>query len=236
MYVLTHAVINRNAEIVRLLIDAGAKNFKNQSTYDEKRCGWTPLMYAAEIGDFEIVMMVLAADEYEFRMGGNRNINVCDRNYQTALQIAIKNKHVQVAELLVKTHADALVSDQDGICALDFAVRYGFKNLINLIRDFSKQIGDDDRLYQAIAHDDVEIAELLLMNNANPNCRNHRMDTPFLFAMKKPRPDIDMMRLLLRAGANPNECNEDGYTPMQLATKARNEELVDLLIRYGGEY
>jgi len=235
---LMHATKKQNVEIVKLLIDAGAKNAKHTASALQRKYdfgGWTALMYAAENGNFEIANMILAADEDEFQKGGDRNINVADYKGQTALSIAIENGRLRIAELLIKAFANPLIVDDDSNTALDLAIDRNFRKLVALTRGFIRPIDDDVKLFQAIQRDEVEIAELLLKNNANPNVRDKNWETPLIHAVKNKRADLDLIRLLLRAGANPNTKDNAGK-PLLLTASLRNDfALVELLIQYGAK-
>lgn len=236
MSCLTYAAKNRNVEIVKLLINAGAKNNKMPATAIQRKYdagGWTALMYAAENGDSEIVSLILAVDENTFQRGGDRNVNVTDNKGRTALSIAIENGRLGVAELLIKSYANPLIVDDEGNTALDLTIARGFKKLVSLMRGFIKPIDDDYKLFSAILNDEVEIAELLLKNNANPNARNKNWETPLMFAMKSKKIDLDLVQLLLRAGADPNVKDETSHSPLLKASLSDNYALVELLLRYG---
>lgn len=77
---------------------------------------------------------------------------------------------------------------------------------------------------------DIKVAEYLLAENVNVNCKNKCGLTPLLIAVQKG--NIEVVELLLSKGANINSPDINGYSPLQAAFDSDDQELVDLLLAY----
>lgn len=104
------AAIAQDAPLVKALIDKGAEVNKK---------GWTPLHYAASIGDDAIVKMLLEASAY---------IDAASPNGTTPLMMAARGGHASTINLLIEQGADPTLKNQIGMSALDFAKHYNEKD------------------------------------------------------------------------------------------------------------
>lgn len=84
------------------------------------RPGWTPLHYAAAIGDNEIVRVLL--DKYAY-------IDAESPNKTTPIMMAARGGHILTVKLLLDEAADATLKNELGMTAIDFAVMYNHKDI-----------------------------------------------------------------------------------------------------------
>lgn len=82
--------------------------------------GWTPLHYAAAIGNNEIVQMLLDKAAY---------IDAESPNKTTPLMMAARGGHIMTVKLLHDEGADATVKNELGMSAIDFAEKYNHKDI-----------------------------------------------------------------------------------------------------------
>jgi ankyrin repeat protein len=85
-------------------------------------------------------------------------------------------------------------------------------------------------LFIAAYSGNVEIVELLLAYNANPNLTDESKETAL---HKEISPEI--MELLLKANANPNIKNYEGQTPLIKCSSEGRSACVDLLLKHGAK-
>ena len=118
--VLMYAARDGQLEIVRTLLDRGAKVDAVAPR------GITALMVAAQRGHVEIVKLLLARRAF---------INARNDNDNTALMYAAEFGHLDVAKVLVEAGADLNVRDGDRETALGIARRRGHLGIVRLLTD-----------------------------------------------------------------------------------------------------
>lgn len=109
------AAIAQDTPLVKALIDKGAEVNKK---------GWTPLHYAASIGDDEIVKILLEASAY---------IDAASPNGTTPLMMAARAGHGSTINLLIDQGADPTLKNQIGMSAVDFAKHYNEKDGVDAL-------------------------------------------------------------------------------------------------------
>jgi ankyrin repeat protein len=77
----------------------------------------------------------------------------------------------------------------------------------------------------------VQILELFLDHNGDPNVADKAMNTPLHYAAENLRANsaddekMQTLKLLIKFGAKPNAVNADGVTPEQLAINKNNDKI-----------
>lgn len=82
--------------------------------------GWTPLHYAAAIGNNDIVRMLLDKAAY---------IDAESPNKTTPLMMAARGGHIMTVKLLHDEGADATLKNELGMTAIDFAEKHNHKDI-----------------------------------------------------------------------------------------------------------
>jgi ankyrin repeat protein len=239
------ATRERQAEIARLLLDAGADFSRQTSAGAEPRArlpaenagskgegivrgGWpehgmrapipgakTPLLYAAREGSAEIAAMLVEA---------GADIELADANGTTPLLSAIINNNMETARVLIEAGANINAVDWYGQTPLWAAV--DVRNLD--VNGPTRENGVDRAAV-------LELIELLLAQGADVNAQTREYpperrwittlgslawvdftgQTPFLRAALAG--DLTVMRLLLEHGADPNIDTFTGTSPLMAA-------------------
>lgn len=105
------AAYKGNAAAVAALLVRGAS---------VNRAGWTALHYAAASGSNDVVHMLLDKKV---------DINARSPNNTTPIMMAVFGGHIMTVKLLLDSGADASLKNDAGMTAIDFAVKYGYKDI-----------------------------------------------------------------------------------------------------------
>lgn len=82
--------------------------------------GWTPLHYAAAIGNNDIVRILLDRSAY---------IDAESPNKTTPMMMAARGGHIYTVKLLLDEGADATLKNDLGMTAIDFAEKFNHKDI-----------------------------------------------------------------------------------------------------------
>jgi ankyrin repeat protein len=88
--------------------------------------GWTPLHYAATIGNVELIKLFIANYAY---------IDAAAPNQTTPLMMAARHDHFDAVKLLLDEGADSTLKNQLGMDAAEFARSMGHTTLANALRE-----------------------------------------------------------------------------------------------------
>lgn len=219
---LHYAVSNNRVEIVKLFSDNN--KLVSSKTLDKA----TPLLLAAEKGYREICEILLKAGADPRTPGKDKrnalhtavafgkvevvrllSTNPQVKNSQTAtdletpLIIAVDMGHIEICEILIKAGVDPL-----------FANKYG-----------------RNALHQATRKENTKIVEMLI--GANRELLNSKtlkfQITPLMIAAERGHAAI--FEMLLKAGADPEVRNSKGINALQIASAAKNQKIVDILLK-----
>ena len=181
---------------------------------------WTPLHFAAEAGQTDIVDYLIAA---------GADVNAEDISGETPLQFAVDKGYKEVVALLIENGA---------YVSLYVAARFGdlarVKSFIEDGADVNaiKESGETP-LHAALAEGHKEIAELLIARGADVNAKNASRRTPLHYAAKSGQKEV--VELLIAKGADPNVRNYWDRTPLDNAVAEGHKEVVELLIENGAD-
>jgi ankyrin repeat protein len=170
----------------------------------------------------------------ESYMNDNVNINVQNKDGNTALIMASMKGHYNICKLLIDNNCNVNIQNNIGNTALIVASYYNY----------------------------YKIVELLIDNNAEPNVQNYRGDTALIWATIQSNDDIvkllldngwnsmhelplinasinnnyKLVQLLIDRGIDINKESPDGYTGLMMASDYKNYDVFKLLINHGAYY
>ena len=229
---LCGAARSRNAATVKRLLEAKPKVDLQEEEGD------TALMYAAGLGDLEIIKMLVAAGASPKKK---------DNDGRTA--ILHGKDFPQVVEFLkpLSTKADVKylekeLSEPDETTETFLAaVEAGDIPRVKAMLGKGVKLGalgksGESALHQAVDEENMEIVELLLKSGASPNVRNQNGSTPLFVAVNNH--NSELVERLLRAGADINAKQKShGQTPFlsSVGKTKRDQDMMRLLARYGAD-
>ena len=202
---LMWAVSQKHPAVAEALISAGA------DIHAHSTGGFTPLLFAARVGDAESARLLLAA---------GADVNETGPDGMTPLALASASGQQAVGIFLLDQGANPNARDRTGATALHYTLIKGITSLGEV--RFANYV---EYLFRPTLS---ELMKALLAHKADPNAaiqkrvtlgdsKSNEMigATPYLLAAATPDPAA--MRLLLAAGANPRAKTKDGSTALMLA-------------------
>jgi ankyrin repeat protein len=148
---------------------------------------------------------------------------------------SVKGEFAAVAMLLVNGGAAPNVA-APGFTPLSAAATVGEAALADALMAHGAAIDDistgESPLHAAIAEGHADVATLIIDRGANVNARNKSQFTPLHFLATYMR-DRELAELLIRRGADVSAKDQAGLTPIQLAIRARNDAVAEVLRRHG---
>jgi serine/threonine-protein phosphatase 6 regulatory ankyrin repeat subunit A len=203
-----------HCQMVRMLINRGAD--VNSVTLGEGR---TPLMFAACLGWNEVVALLLENG------AGGTVIDTRDKNYATALSLAVISGHFATVQRLLEANASCNIKDKTGATTVIIAAGNGHLPLLRLFLNSHKlSINDRDRdgrtalSYAAeFGHKDVVHYLLEQLNLAEVDTLDRQDQTALVWACKKGHCVI--IGLLKDHGADHKHKDRNGRTPFSHAAE-----------------
>jgi ankyrin repeat protein len=188
------AVMNRQLPIVRALLAAKAE----VNAADAR--GETPLMSAAQLGDARLITMLLSAgaDANAVTVGANSGI--------TALHIAARNGHAEVAQLLIQGEASVDAATQAGKTPLMVAAWQGHAEVVEVLIEKGANVKtvvdrEGQTTLMHAAHDgNVSIVNTLLQRGALAKQKSNSGATALAIALGAPQPNPAVVNRLRVAG------------------------------------
>ena len=210
---LMWALGKRRTEIARRLVEHGA------DVHAPTQRGFTPLMFAARMGDLEASKLIL---------DGGADINVESSEKLTALHVATVRGHGDVAALLLDRGANPN-ADGPGYTPLHWAAGLWETNMTGA-NGMKPPKGHEWDQLRGVQEGKYELVKTLLEHGADPDARfqelpdhygNGHTDPPkgsTSLAVAAFSGDVEMIRLLAEHGADPSSKSETGLTPLMIAT------------------
>ena len=201
-------------ESVRFLTDEGIDpNYKPEGGYSARIRGRSPLHFAVETGNAEIVSLLIKAGASVF---------TTDSNGATPLHVATQYGQKTLAQILIKIMgARAHIRDKNGTTPLHIAARQGHRDLTAQLLFLQNQ-----GLRQRV--------EKFLKSSTKSADLSHLVDVKNKFGLSPLHYAAlggheEVAKLLLQQGATINTFNAQGLTPLFLASRDGHEGIVELL-------
>lgn len=213
-------------QMVRMLINRGAD--VNSVTLGEGR---TPLMFAAHLGWNEVVALLLESG------AGGTVVDTRDKNYATALSLAVISGHFATVQRLLEANASCKIKDKTGATMVIIAARNGHLPLLRLfLNSYKLSLNDRDTdgrtalSYAAeFGHKDVVHYLLEQLSLAEVDTLDRQDQTALVWACKKGYCVI--ISLLKDHGADHKHKDRNGRTPFShAAEKGQTTVLRHLLL------
>lgn len=231
-----HAALeNGNAEMVKLLLDNGAKTgFLTKNKPNPNQNGLSELTIAAITKNKNAVALLLerGADPNQYN----------EQNFYPLTQTIIFQEP-EAAELLIKAGANVNVVLANNYTALHGAIENGYNELVKLLlendattgiltKDYSEnKFNGLSELSRAVIKKNTDVVSLLLAAGADPNIYNSQGVYPLTEAVYSKSYEITQM--LLDAGADVNVVSGTGYSALHLAAINKSPSLADKLLAKG---
>jgi len=232
---LMWAVDQKHPEVVQALIDRGADVHARSSS------GFTPLLFAARVGDIGSARILLAAgadanavtprpEDGEADKDRSRGFNGGGRPYSyraapynmSPLLMASASGHEALSIFLLEHGADPNAADSNGATAMHYAVLQGMVAIASI----SNHLAVNSYLFRPNL---LELTRSLLAHGADPNARLTKDPllpgglprvgmagaTPFLLATAAC--DVTLMRVLMEGHADPQLPTKKSTTPLMIA-------------------
>ena len=247
---LHHAILTRDAQMVRFLLAAGADVEQSSDvTYHRHHqlveSSERPLITAARLGGHDVARKLLLAranpDAQQELKGSSNSWPTYDK---TSLHWAVEDLDIDLVKLLLDFNADVNVHDRSGELPIHKAVRCKEcakqTEILLLLCKAGSQVNYQNKiqcapLYIATFYRCIRKVETLIKFGADVNSccfREHSYGTPLHIAAY--RDDQDTAKLLISHGAKLNERNALECTPLQLNITAQvTSEIAQLLIFHG---
>lgn len=184
----------------------------------------SPLLSASAEGDMKALTSLFKSKV---------NINAKNKAGYTALMIAASNGQKEAAQFLLKHKADVNIKNEDGQTALYFALIAEQSDLAIEMIQQGAEIDDvsgegDSALLIATTANQNDVMNLLIKKKPSlVNKASNASTTPLMeaarFGSKK------TASILLKAGADKKAKNQNGKTALDIAIKAQNDEVIQLL-------
>ncbi len=203
---------------------------QDDDCYGEIEVNRPALIWAADIGNFELVELFL---NYPNHRNDVMYWDSSDARGKTVLMFAADKGHAKIVELLLKKGARVNTQGPKRLTALMMASKNGHKGCVALLLAHGANIHDKDMfgrsaLMRAISHDQKEIVELLLRAGADNVISPFH--SPLCNAAKKG--NATLIEMLLNHGADINRPAGQN-TPLNQAIRAGSKEAVALLLSKG---
>ena len=222
------AVVSRKIEMAHQLL-------QNKALVDQKdKWGYTALWYAfhALSGAYHL------EDEKILRLlvkyGASLDTAFGQTKY-TLLQVAIKNKKLELARLLLQNKASVDQKDELGNTALWYAYESGDEEMVKLLIEYGANLnavfnGRHTPLQAALIGKKFEMACVFLQNKASVDQKDKWGHTALWYAYSKR--DVEMLQLLIEYGASLHAVfSERGLPPLQAAVIDKKLEMARVFLQ-----
>ena len=229
--------IAKDKEIVKMLIDAGAKATIHDYTFigdieeikkhlnrdrnlinQKDVVGYTALHIAALEGHKEIAKLLIEK---------GADLNIQDVSGVTPLIYAVMNLHNEVAELLIDNNAALDIESNHGRTALFYAVEENNKEMQESLIDKGAKINID----VAVTMGDIERTKELIRNGIDLNTPISGYQTLLTLAVHFGQ--IEIAQLLIDNGIDVNKGFLEHQYPIVQAIETNNDDMLKMLLKNG---
>ncbi|KAK7212205.1 hypothetical protein V2G26_019383 [Clonostachys chloroleuca] len=245
------ALIQGNADIARLFIDAGADLNTGKETDN------TPLCAAAKGGHAEMIRLLI---DHGAELGSSANNDLSSPELLAAvkngheevvalllelgatfdgftLEAACYGKHETILRMLVRSPAMLTVLDdrkREWILprSLQLTARAGDENLLRILLEAGVSPGPG-ALQEASARGDIEMVKLLLQAGSGIDEQEGKLGTALQAASKGG--NLDLLHLLIEENADVNAFGGQFGTALQAAVVSGHDHIIDALLKAGAD-
>ena len=219
-YLITYAIIRNNIEIIKLLLNFGAKI----DILDQE--GKTILYIPIKYGYDDILTIIL-----------NKNPNLVDlkdSNNNIPLHYAINYKNIFAINTLLNKNSDTNIIDNNGNTSIHLSVYTKNYDITEIIIKDGVNINAQTTIGESALHIACNlklenIAKLLLINNIDPNLQDLNNEiTALMYTIYLH--DTNLFKLLLKYDANPNIQDSMGNNSLHHVIIEDSDELLFELI------
>lgn len=168
------------------------------------------------------------------------DLNALNTAHRTALHEAAQNGQVEAIRLLIRAGADPHALDEKSREPMAYAMDYpevGVRNamvaMLAITHSNVPQVNDQWTLHYAAAHNNLDVAKMLIGLGTDVNAVGWSGDRPLNVACLKGY--ADFVQLLIAHGVNVNARNKEGVTALHDAALGGNPEVAALLVGAGAE-
>jgi len=168
-----------------------------------------------------------------------------DFDFQTPLNVAIRNSHVDLVEFLISRGADVNKLDQHGCSPLLLACKRRPAHLERIVKCLvaagaRTDVGESNPIHYACSLGNIQVVQVLLEETPSLVSQDAQQDNPTHSIFQGDLPihvatrsgHYQLVKFLLSAGASPKAQTRAGETPAALAIRQRNYLLETILYRY----
>jgi ankyrin repeat protein len=210
-FTIADACRENNVDLLIEMLEHPAVNLDQINMYDDN--GHLPLYHAVMNNNMNIVTILV---------NEGVDMNIPDEDGWTPIHYARKRGFLNIVNYLLE-HGDIdhVRGIRDGWTPLHQACYDGdidnVKTLSIIVDDINITFNGKTPLYYAIKYNHIEIANLLLSNNADIEIANNYNYTPLHVAVGNN--NIDMIKMLLEHGADIHAKGNYNATPWSIATE-----------------
>lgn len=224
-YLITHAIIRNNIDIVKVLLKKGA----NIDILDQE--GKTILYLPIKYGYDEICSLLLDHD----KKIDNILVNLKDNNNNVPLHYAILFKNTFALTLLLEAGANPNITDNDGNNALHLSIYSKNYKICDIILSTQVNVNAQTLIGESALHISCNlklaiITELLLKHDIDPNLQDSNNEiTALVYTIYLH--DVSIFKILLQNNADPNIQDSMGNSAIHHIVIEDSDELLYELLK-----
>jgi ankyrin repeat protein len=223
-YFLTYAVTLNEPNIVKLLLEKGAK-IDIVDKYDR-----SILVIPITFSYFEVLNLLLEANKDNI---GISIIDMKDKNMRIPLHYAIEIQNIKAVKILLENGSNPNVTDKDGYTPLHLAVKSRSIEICKLVMQYVSYVNSryntgETALHIACNLQLMDIIVLLIKYGINVNIQDYMHEITALHYSVLLN-NKEMTTLLLNSGANPNLQDVYGNTALHYCVIENNFEIFLML-------